>query len=306
MKINQNKIAAFGLWLTAIFAFGLAAHAQTAPAKAALPSNVETRQLKSKLMAREMPYRVVLPLDYGGNQASKTVAAKPKSYSVIYLLHGLTGHFDNWTERTKLAEYAQKYDYIIVTPEGDNGWYSDSGSAANDKYESYIVQELMPEIEKNYRTIADKNHRAIAGLSMGGYGSLKFGLKYPDKFVLVGSFSGALQAASLSVKMLGNGWKALTDSITNVYGADDSPTRTANDIFKLVRAMPAEQQKILPFMYISCGTEDGLITTNREFTALLAEKKIPHEFRELPGIHDWKFWDPQVQEFLRTSERFIR
>ncbi|MDQ2747741.1 MAG: esterase family protein [Acidobacteriota bacterium] len=222
------------------------------------------------------------------------------------MLHGLTGHFDNWTNQSKLADYAANYSYIIVTPEGDNGWYSDSATVPNDKYESYIVKELMPEIENNFRTIPDKQHRAIAGLSMGGYGSIKFGLKYPDKFVLVGSFSGALQAASLTEKMLApTGWKALTDSIVSTFGADDSPTRTANDVFKIARETPADGVKNLPFFYISCGTEDGLVTTNREFTALLAEKKIPHEFRELPGIHDWKFWDAQVLEFLRTSEKFI-
>ena len=306
--MNIKKITPL-LFLIAFFSLSFSAYAQTAQPKTALPANVENYKLKSKLMAREMPYRVVLPVDYK-SQTSR------KRYPVVYLLHGLTGHFDNWTNQSKLADYAANYGYIFVTPEGDNGWYSDSGSVPNDKYESYIVQELIPEIENNFRTIPDKNHRAIAGLSMGGYGSIKFGLKYPDKFVLVGSFSGALQAASLTEKMVATtGWKALIDSITSVYGADDSPTRKANDVFKIVREMPADNLKTLPFFYnlktlpffyISCGTEDGLIGTNREFTALISEKKIPHEFRELPGIHDWKFWDAQVSEFLRTSEKFIK
>ena len=299
MKIKQNKFAVLSLWLIAFCGLSFAAHAQTAKPKPALPANVENYQLNSKLMAREMPYRVVLPANYK--------AEKDRRYATIYLLHGLTGHFDNWTDRTKLAEFAAKYNYIFVTPEGGNGWYSDSGSVPNDKYESYIVQELIPEIDKNFRTISDKNHRAVAGLSMGGYGSIKFGLKYPEKFVLVGSFSGALQAASLSEKMVATtGWKALVDSITSVYGADDSPTRTANDVFKIVREMPADKAKTLPFIYLDCGTEDGLIVTNREFSTLLLEKKIPHEFRQLPGIHDWKFWDAQIQEFLEASEKYIR
>ncbi len=300
MKINQNKFAVLSFWLIAVFSFSFSAYTQQAQTKTALPANVENYKLNSKLMAREMPYRVVLPADY------KSLTSR-KRYPVIYLLHGLTGHFDNWTDRSKLAEYAAKNDYIFVTPEGNNGWYSDSGSVPNDKYESYIVQELIPEIDKNFRTIPDKNHRAVAGLSMGGYGSIKFGLKYPDKFVLVGSFSGALQAASLTEKMVATtGWKALVDSITSVYGADDSPTRAANDVFKIVREMPADKAKTLPFIYLDCGTEDGLIVTNREFSALLLEKKIPHEFRQLPGIHDWKFWDAQIQEFLEASEKFIK
>lgn len=286
------------MWLTAVISLSISTYAQQAQTKSAFPATVENHKLNSKLMAREMPYRVIVPVSY------KT--EKARRYAVVYLLHGLTGHFDNWTDKTKLADYAAKYNYLIVTPEGNNGWYSDSGSVPNDKYESYIVQELIPEIDKNYRTNTDRNHRAVAGLSMGGYGSIKFGLKYPEKFALVGSFSGALMAASLTEKMVAaTGWKALTDSIISVYGAEDSPTRAANDVFKLVREMPAGKAKTLPFIYLDCGTEDGLIATNREFSALLLEKKIPHESRELPGKHDWIFWDAQIQEFLRVSEKFI-
>jgi putative tributyrin esterase len=263
-------------------------------------SFVREYKLKSKLMARELPYDLIAPADYDAN------AAKAKRYPVIYLLHGLTGHYDNWAAKSKLAEYALKYQYIFVMPEGNDGWYTDSVSVPTDKYESYIVQELIPEIDGKFRTLADREHRAIAGLSMGGYGSLKFGLKYPEKFVVVGSFSGALGAASWSVKTLGNNWKALTDSIASVYGDDESQTRKDNDIYKIVREISPEKVKALPFIYVDCGTEDFLIQQNRDFNALLAEKKIPHEYRELPGKHDWAFWDSQVQEFLRVSQKFIK
>lgn len=259
---------------------------------------VEELKLASKLLAREIPYRVILPKNYEANKTEK--------YAVLYLLHGLTGHFNNWTDKTKIKDYSSNYNYIIVTPEGNDGWYSDSATVPNDKYESYIIEELIPQIDKNYRTYGDRQHRTIAGLSMGGYGSLKFGLKYPDKFILVGSFSGALGATSWSEKTLGNGWKALTDSIMSVYGADESQTRKDNDIYKIVREISAEKAKTLPFIYLDCGTEDFLIQQNRDFNALLAEKKIPHEFRELPGKHDWVFWDAQVQEFLEVSSKFIK
>jgi len=244
-----------------------------------------------------MPYRVVLPINYKSEIAQR--------YSIIYLLHGLTGHFENWTDKSKLAEYAAKYNYIIVTPEGNNGWYSDSATVPNDRYENYITQELIPEIDKNFRTVADRNHRAVAGLSMGGYGSIKFGLKNPEMFALVGSFSGALGAAGWTEKELGTkGF--IAQSLLSVYGAVDSKTRQENDIFKIVREMPAEKIKNLPFVYLDCGTEDFLINSNRDFVNLLLERKVKHEFRQLPGGHDWKFWDAQVQEFLELSEKFIK
>lgn len=260
---------------------------------------VVTLKHNSKLLAREMPYRVVFPLGY------KNRSESAKRYPVIYLLHGLTGHFDNWTDKTKLSDYSANYNYIIVTPEGNDGWYTDSATVPNDKYESYLIQELVPEIDAKFRTLAGREHRAVAGLSMGGYGALKFGLKYPEKFAVVGSFSGALAAASFTDKTLGNGWKALTDSIMSVYGAEDSQTRKDNDIYKMVREISPEKAKTLPFIYLDCGTEDGLLASNRDFSALLVEKKIPHEFRELPGKHNWVFWDSQVQEFLRLSGKFM-
>ncbi len=299
MKKNNRRFINQFLALIFIVGFTFSTYAQQAQQKTALPATVANYKLDSKLMAREMPYRVVLPVNYN-NSNEKTF------YPVVYLLHGLTGHFDNWTNQGNAAEYAAKYNFIIVTPEGDNGWYTDSTTVANDKYESYIIQELIPEIEKKYRVLKDRNHRVVAGLSMGGYGAVKFGLKYPEMFSLVGSFSGALQAASLTEKMLGNSWKALTDSIVGVYGAEDSPTRKANDVFKILSGIPPDKTKNLPFIYFACGTEDGLISTNREFSALLLEKKIPHEFRESPGIHDWKFWNTQIQEFLRLTDRIVK
>jgi len=296
---QNNKLTTKIIWLVVAFCLSISAHAQQPDAKVKLSANVENHKLNSRLMAREMPYRVVLPIDY------KTAADKKTVYPVVYLLHGLTGHFGNWTEKTKLTEYAVKYNYIIVTPEGNNGWYADSGSLPNDKYESYIIQELIPEIDKNFRTRADRNHRSVAGLSMGGYGSVKFGLKHPTMFTLVGSFSGAHGAGLWSEKEIGTKG-AIAKSLIDVFGAADSETRKQNDIFKIVREMPVEKIAALPFIYLDCGTEDFLFQNNRDFVNLLVDKKVRHEFRQLPGAHDWKFWDAQIQEFLELSEKFIK
>ncbi|MEO6052330.1 MAG: alpha/beta hydrolase family protein [Pyrinomonadaceae bacterium] len=255
----------------------------------------ESRELDSKLMGRKMPYRVVFPSGYSSRNETPP-------FPVVYLLHGLTGHHTNWIDKTKLVDSASKHNFIIVTPEGDNGWYTDSVSTPNDRYESYIIKELIPEIDKTFRTAADRDHRMIAGLSMGGYGSLKFGMKYPEMFSLIGSFSGALGAASFSEKNAG----LIGKGIDAIYGPDDSDTRKANDIFKLVRDLTADRQKSLPFIYQSCGTEDFLIQNNRDFLSLLNEKKIPHEYREHPGIHDWVFWDDQVREFLDLADRRVK
>jgi putative tributyrin esterase len=290
--IFRNLVQVFLL----ILAFSLAAFAQTAELKSAVPGKISNQILNSKLMAREMPYNLYLPANYDEK------SQKDSRFAVVYLLHGLSGHFDNWQVFAKLEAHAKNFKFIIVMPEGDNGWYTDSATISNDKYESYIVKELIPEIDKKFRTKALRQDRAIAGLSMGGYGALKFGFKYPDLFVLAGSFSGALGITDVTDK---NSEPWVSKSVMSVYGEAESETRKSNDLFALVKLLSADQIKKLPFIYQDCGTEDFLIKNNRDFVALLAEKKIPHEYRELPGVHDWKFWDSQVQEFLRQNDRFV-
>jgi S-formylglutathione hydrolase FrmB len=272
--------------------FSVAAYGQSASS-----TSVETIQFKSKLVGATLPYSVVLPTTY------KLEGHGALRYPVLYLLHGLAGHYDNWLSKTKLKDYAAEYQIIIVTPEGNDGWYTDSATVPTDKYETYIMQELIPDVESRYRTMRTREGRAIAGLSMGGYGALKFGLKYPDRFIFAASMSGALDAAVRTDTHPGNIWIFLRPSIMQTFGAPDNAVRAANDLHKLFRDFPAERIPSLPFLYLDCGTEDGFLTTNRELTAILLERKIPHEFRELPGKHDWAYWDSEVQEVLRIARR---
>ena len=141
-----SKIKIQFLLLSLFLAFSVSAFAQTEMPKLILAGKFQNRFLNSKLMEREMPYNLLLPKNY--NEA----AQKETRYPVIYLLHGLTGHYNNWAEQYKTEQYAANYNFIIVMPEGNNGWYTDSATVSNDKYESYIIKELIPEIDKKYRT----------------------------------------------------------------------------------------------------------------------------------------------------------
>lgn len=252
-------------------------------------TRVLTVQLQSNLVRKILPYNVILPADYDRTNLR---------YPVLYLLHGLAGNHTDWLTRTNLAEYASRYRLIIVMPEGDDSWYTDSATAPDEKYESYIVQELIPDVDQRFRTLRDRRGRAIAGLSMGGYGALKFGLKYPDLFSIAASMSGALDAASRSDATPGFAWDFLRPSIMRAFGPPDNPTRRANDLYRLVREMPATKLAALPFLYLDCGTEDGFLQANREWTALLLERKIPHEYVQLPGGHEWSYWDRRIREVL--------
>lgn len=258
------------------------------------PANPRTQtiQFESKLVGKVLPYNVLLPVNYNLPES------RTKRYPVIYLLHGFSGHYTNWLEKTKLVDYTAGYELIIVMPEGNDAWYTDSATVPTEKYESYIVQELIPDVEKRFRAISDGGRRTIAGLSMGGYGAIKFGLKHPEMFALAASLSGALSAATWDAKDPG----AISNSLRQAFGPADSETRAANDVPRLAREAKAKGIA-LPFLYLDCGTEDHLFRENREFVSLLVELKIPHEYRQLPGGHSWTYWDSQVQEVLRISAK---
>jgi S-formylglutathione hydrolase FrmB len=241
----------------------------------------------------------VLPVGYD------LPASREKRYPVIYLLHGLFGHYDNWTSKTRLTDYTSTYDVIIVTPEGNNGWYTDSQSAPKEQYESYIVKELIPDVDRRFRTIGDRSGRAIAGLSMGGYGAIKFGVKYPAMFRFAGSMSGAMNAASWTREELA-GFPSIWNSLQQMFGDDRSQTRLSNDLPGRIRDLSNQEIAALPFIYLDCGTEDPLFPSNRSFAELLVSRKIAHEYRQRPGGHGWSYWDTQVQEVLKLAMKTMQ
>lgn len=254
---------------------------------------LETYGFDSKFLRRKVYFNVLVPPSY------RSVNSRDRVYPVLYLLHGLTGRFDNWITRTALREYTRSREIIVVMSEAGDSWYTDSLTVPDDKFESYLIKEFIPEIDKRFRTIADRRGRLVAGLSMGGYGAIKFGLKYPEMFKLVGSFSGALDGP-----LRGQTHANYRPSIMAVFGPEDSAFRKENDVFEMLGKMPPDGLKRLPFFYVSCGTEDIVnFTYNRDFAALLVEKKVPHEYRQFPGAHTWIVWDQEIDEFLRIAEK---
>ncbi len=287
-RISRKTNRALCTLLT-LLAFVLTCQAQN--------GSVETVQFHSNLINATLPYNVVLPANY---RSSKTTR-----YPVLYLLHGLGGHYGDWITRTNVADYAAQHRMIVVMPEGNDSWYTDSATKANDKYESYVIKELIPDVQRRYRTIETRYGRGIAGLSMGGYGALKFGLKSPGTFIFAGSMSGCPEAASWTAEDLKD-FKAIYDSLPPVFGAEGSETRKANDLVGIVRGMSAGRIAGLPYLYLDCGTDDFTSNSNQKFAELLRQQKIPHEYRQLPGNHNWQYWDQQVREVLKVAADRLR
>ena len=258
------------------------------------PITVRDATFQSTALGREMHYRILLPAGYD---------ASPRRYPVVYLLHGLWGSYVDWESRTHLDEDAAGRPVIIAMPDADDSWYTNSASDPQAMWEDYIVKDFIPYIDKTYRTIQTRHARAIAGLSMGGYGAMKLALKYPGMFIFAGSMSGALDVAKSNYRGLG---EKFAQQIAGIYGPADSPNRATNDPYALAAkvANPAS----LPYLWLACGTEDGLVAANHEFIELLVKQKIPHFYEESAGAHNWKFWDEHLPPMLSLlmKQYFVR
>jgi putative tributyrin esterase len=285
-SIRLFNLRRLSLVITAL----LSCHAAT-PAQGERRAEITTVQFKSQIIGQTLPYQALLPPDY---------PTSVTRYPVLFLLHGLTGRYTDWFTRTNLADYAARYRLIIITPDGRDSWYTDSATVPTDKYETYFFSELLPDVDDRFRTIKDRRGRGVAGLSMGGYGALKFALRRPDQFGFAASMSGALDAATRTDEKPGFAWDFLRPSILAAYGAKNSPARAANDLHQLASGLTPSQIGALPFLYFDCGMEDGFLETNRDLAAIFLMKKIPHEYRQLPGGHDWGYWDKQSREILRV------
>ncbi|HEY0081248.1 MAG TPA: alpha/beta hydrolase-fold protein, partial [Pyrinomonadaceae bacterium] len=217
-RFVSAQARAVSLCCAALLLLCASSQAQTPQRQAA--ARVEAVKFESKLIGKALPYNVVLPPLYDAPES------RALRYPVIYLLHGLGGRASDWvSERAHLAAHAAQYRFIIVTPEGEDSWYTDSAMDATRKFETYIIEELIPDVDNRFRTFKTRDARAVAGLSMGGYGALKFGVKYPQTFTLAASLSGAFGAPSWDAndpKLLA----FLKPSIARAYGAMDSPTRS--------------------------------------------------------------------------------
>jgi putative tributyrin esterase len=229
-------------------------------------------------------FNLILPRNY---------AKSERRYPVLYLLHGYTDHYPAWVSYTNLVQYARGYEEIIVMPEGDNGFYTNSHSDPRLAWEDFLIKDLIPYVDLHYRTVASRQGRAIAGLSMGGYGAMKLGLKYPRMFAAVASLSGALAAAQPSKEGIED--PVFRKLLGGIFGPPDSPQRANEDPFQLVKRVSMIE---VPQLYIAIGSSDFLLEENREFVKLLSNLKIPYEYREVPGKHEWPVWDRQIQVVL--------
>ncbi len=243
---------------------------------------------KSDVIGKQTIMQVLLP-----------ETGKPP-YATFYLLHGLSDDSTAWLRRSRIEDYARELPLIVVMPDGYRGFYTDNDQGP--AYARHIGEELPSFVERTFQAKAERGARAIGGLSMGGYGALRVGLGYADRFCSVNSHSGAVGWGSIEgdegywEEAKRRAWSdVFLAELKRVFGT--SPMSGGHDILALAKR--AKKESTLPKLLLDCGTEDFLIEDNRKFQRELTGSKIPHVYREFAGAHNWDYWDAHVQGALR-------
>lgn len=234
---------------------------------------VATIQFRSQALGRLASYQAILP-DLGEGP-----------FPVLLQLHGLRDDAGAWIQRSNLARYLEAYPMVAILPDGATSAFlnwKDSGRLGRNNYEDLLVTDIVDHVRRQLNVT--QGRWAISGLSMGGYGAMRLGLKYPALFASIWAHSSAFHIPELLDPAL----------VTDV--ADASVFLHAE------RAAASGTDQVIAF---DCGTEDELIDHNRKLHALMTRLGLKHHYAEHPGGHTWDYWDEQVHEALAQHARVL-
>lgn len=267
---------------------------------------LESLSMESKILKKAVNYCIYLPPGYDISQ---------RSYPIVYLLHGYTDNETGWVQFGEAHLAADQAiasreipPMIIVMPDAGVTWYINDHEG-NVRYEDMFFQEFIPFIESQYRVRAKKEFRGIAGLSMGGYGSLIYALKHPDLFAAAAPLSAAIYTEEEVVNHEQERWERIESVIygKGVTGQDRITAHwKANNPLHIAQNSDIEQLKTVRY-YFDCGDDDFLYKGNAAAHVLFRDLELPHEFRIRDGAHNWTYWRTGIIDALKfIGESFHR
>lgn len=275
---------------------GLCLFLATFPAFAQMGKVYDNLSLQSNILKSERKFALYLPPDYESSE---------RSYPVLYLLHGAGDDQTGWVQFGEVLHIADKAikegdatPMIIVMPDantGRRGYFNDIKGDWN--YEDFFFEELIPHIEKTYRTKTEKRYRAISGLSMGGGGTFMYALHRPDMFSAAAPLSAYIGPLSLeqAKERMPKDVNVPKDQLREYY--------EHHNAISLVEKLPEDQKKAVRW-YIDCGDDDFLYEGNSLIHIAMKKHEVPHEFRIRDGAHTWTYWReslPEVLKFVSAS-----
>jgi S-formylglutathione hydrolase FrmB len=237
--------------------------------------------VESEAMRRAMPALVLLPPSYTQHPEAR--------YPVLYLLHSAGGDYRLWADHTQLMIDLTSREMIVVCPDGTPlGWYLNSPVLPNSKVETYLIKELIPHIDRQFRTIDRSSGRAISGFSMGGHGAITLAAKHPDRFASASSIGGILDLSR---------WPGQWGLDMVLGPAADEPDRwLAYSSLGMATRFAKEAVDIK--LFIDCGLDDFALPENRAFHQRLDELGIRHTYQERAGGHDLSYCSRYLPEHL--------
>ncbi|MCX2574902.1 alpha/beta hydrolase [Pedobacter sandarakinus] len=252
-------------------------------------ATVDTVTTFSKSMQKEIKAVVVRPSTYNAS----------KKYPTLYLLHGAGGKYADWVTATPdknvVKNLSDQFETIVVCPDGGvTSWYFDSPEMKSYLYETYVADELVNYIDKNYSTITNRTGRAITGLSMGGHGALYLAFRHQDIFGACGSMSGGVD-----LRPFPENW----DLSKRLGKYSEHPDRwEENSVINLTHLLIPNKLSII----IDCGTNDFFYKVNVNLHDKLMERNIPHDFIIRPGVHNWDYWSNAINYQMLFFSRYFK
>ena len=231
----------------------------------------------SAALNRDMPYRVFLPAQVEAG------AELP----VVYLLHGGNGSFRDWSNDSMVSMYAAK-GLILVMPEGEFSYYMNAAEKPANRFEDYIFEDLISDVESRFPVARTREKRAVIGISMGGFAAIKIALMRPELFSFVGAFSPSIDITHrrFHLRRWGEWWR-----VRSIFGPWGSEARSSRDPPTLIKS--ADPAKV-PYIYLTAGQNEPLLDPDRSFADRLRSLHFRHEFHTEPGGHDWGEWNRQM------------
>ena len=249
--------------------------------------------LFSKSLMRVVPVHVLLPVDK--LEEPGTPPRENKPYKTLYLLHGIFGNHMDWGMLARVQALSEAYDLAIVMPSGENAFYVDQPKSHN-MYGEFIGKELVELTRKMFPLSDKKEDTFIGGLSMGGYGAMRNGLKYHETFGYIISLSGALVIDGMKNRTNDSPmyWEN-RDFAEAIFGDLECVEESDKNPKYLIEQLLAQAADI-PKIYIACGEQDFLVEANKDFARFLQKKNVEAEVVWAEGIHDWNFWSHHIKK----------
>lgn len=250
-----------------------------------------TVNFESKCLNRNVTYRAIIPTEHPSNQQDF------KPFKTLYLLHGMFGNCEDWITGTRVKRFAEVNRLAVIMPSGDNSFYVDHLNR-HDYYGEFIGRELVEHSRNMFQLSSRREDTFIAGLSMGGYGAVRNGLKYHHTFSHIAGFSSALiLKEALNSTEEHEIFFRTRPYFESIFGNIDELIGSDNDYKALIKNLKAQQIEI-PKLYLACGTEDYLLENNRDYRDFLIQQNVDFTYVESPGGHDWDFWDEYIQKIM--------